>query len=68
MERTLVNSSLIAEVGHRVTRTLEVRLTSGQTYRYADVPKTLFRRFLKSRSKGTFFNKYVRGKFAYREV
>jgi len=42
---------------------LTVTMNNGKSYRYADVPETLFDDFAKAESAGKFFGAHVRGKF-----
>jgi hypothetical protein len=49
-------------------RSLAVEFVSGRRYRYDDVPSQLVDRLRRARSKGQFFNKYVRDNFATIEI
>ena len=44
-------------------RTMEVHFNNEWVYRYEDVPPALFVDFISARSKGGFFNTYVRGMY-----
>jgi len=44
---------------------LSVRFKSGKEYDYLDVPVELYQEFLSAPSKGKFFNKHVKGQYAY---
>jgi hypothetical protein len=66
MEKLAVQSTAISAVGH--TRVLEIQFTSGKVYQFFGVPEDLYVAFLESGSKGQFFNKHIRGKYASQEV
>lgn len=57
-----VESSMIAAVGFANNK-LYVVFNNGTTYSYADVPVTLVAKLLRAKSKGKFFNQYVKGKY-----
>lgn len=44
---------------------LRLHFHSGAHYIYADVPPEVFRNLLKAPSKGAFFNRHIRGLYAY---
>ena len=61
-----VESSSIAKVGYNATyRHLVVEFRSGATYRYAEVPRARARAFLKAESKGQYFVRNIRSKYAF---
>jgi hypothetical protein len=69
MNRTAVTSSNIRSIGFEPeSETLEVEFKSGGLYQYANVPKSLFDRFMAASSKGRFFDQYVRDKFRTRKI
>ncbi len=39
--------------------TLKVTFKNGKTYKYDKVPQALFRALMESRSKGTFFHRFI---------
>jgi len=49
-------------------RELEITFVSGKVYLYSDVPSDVFQAFVAAKSKGQFFNKYIRDCYAYGEV
>jgi hypothetical protein len=49
-------------------RDLQVTFVTGRRYIYADVPPDVFDAFRAAVSKGTFFNREIRDRYAYREV
>ena len=66
MER--VDSSAIKEIGYIDSiNVLIVKWKSGVLYEY-DVPKSVYRQFFASASKGRFFNKTIRPKYSYRKL
>jgi KTSC domain len=62
-----VSSSNIAAIGHSPNyRVLKVNFLKGNSYRYFDVPSTVFQAFLDAPSKGGFLNSVIkRGGFEY---
>ncbi|MEA2831480.1 MAG: hypothetical protein QOF22_2228 [Bradyrhizobium sp.] len=50
------------------TRELWVTFISGRRYVYAEVPVDVFDAFKTAPSHGTFFNREIRDRYAYREV
>lgn len=62
-----VQSTSISEVGYR-RRTLKVQFNTGRTYEFRKVPRATYDRFLKSDSKGRFFNEEIRATFPEKEL
>ena len=62
-----VVSSNIRKVGYEGTDLL-VEYLSGVQYKYKNVPKELYEKFLESESKGRFMNSEIKGKFEYERV
>ncbi len=57
MERIPVASSCVVSVGYDPgTLTLEIEFTSGAVYQYTDVPQEEYDGFVKSESKGMYYN------------
>jgi lysyl-tRNA synthetase class 2 len=50
------------------TSTLEIAFHHGRTYRYASVPRFLYDGLLVARSKGSFFNRRIAGRYPFEEV
>ena len=46
---------------------LEVEFTSGDIYRYFDVPENLFKQFLSAPSHGQFLNRYISYNYRYQK-
>ena len=69
MRMVAVESSTIAAVGYdAVRKLLEVEFSSGAVYHYFGVPAGVHQSLLSASSKGTFFNRNIRGRFRYRRV
>jgi len=65
-EMHIVSSSTIAAIGYDArNRDLHVRFHGIGLYIYRDVEPELFDDFLVSPSKGTFFNKWIKGRFEF---
>ena len=60
MSMISVSSSAIAAIGYE-GGTLAVEFHNSGTYYHPGVPYSLFARFMRSGSKGAFYNAYVRG-------
>ena len=64
MRRKPIDSSAIASVGYSPDRAeLEVEFTSGNVYRYFDVPREIYEDLLQASSKGRFFGSFIRGQY-----
>lgn len=48
--------------------TLRIHYVSGMVYEYLDVPEEVYTALKQSRSKGTYLNKFIKGKFEYKKV
>ena len=57
-----VDSSAIRSIGYEAG-TLIVEFQSGRTYDHPRVPYSVFTDFLRSSSKGAFYNRYIRGRY-----
>jgi hypothetical protein len=65
MERTRVDSSVIAVVGYdRATSVLEVEFHSGKLYVYLDVPPAVHLALLTAGSIGRYFNAEIRSSYS----
>jgi hypothetical protein len=65
MERVRLGSSAIASVTYdEEMRSLDVEFRAGDTYRYLNVPKSIYRQLLKTESAGAYWNE-VKHKFAF---
>lgn len=69
MNRTAVESSNVAAVGYDLAEsTLEVQFHSGGVYRYKGVEPQMHLMFLEADSKGSFVNRYIKGKYPSERV
>lgn len=50
------------------TRELEITFVTGRRYLYADVPEEEVQRFREAFSKGSHFNRFIRGRYSCREL
>jgi KTSC domain len=62
VRREPVSSAALSSVGWD-DGTLEIEFTSGEVYRYRDVPALVFRQLLRAESKGTFFQERIRDRY-----
>lgn len=49
-------------------KALEITFVSGSVYIYRELPLKVFERFRQAQSKGIFFNKYIKPKFAFERL
>jgi hypothetical protein len=50
------------------SHTLRIHYVSGMVYEYLEVPENVYAQLKQSKSKGTYLNKFIKGKFEYRKV
>ena len=68
MNKKSVKSSTIIAIGYdEKDKILEVEFVTA-TYRYSDVPKEVYDKFMKSESKGKFVWKNINGKYRYEKI
>ena len=68
MNRIPASSSNINSIGYdKQSATLEVEFTSGDVYRYFDVPEHLYQQLMSAVSKGQFLNDYIRHSYRYQK-
>lgn len=69
MYRTPVTSSNIRSIGYDPqSAVLEVEFTSGDVYRYFNVPERLHRELMNASSHGRFLNEYIKYSYRYQKV
>ena len=69
MRVVVVQSSTLAAVGYDASgQLLQLEFRSRAVYHYFDVPATVHRALLSAESKGSFFNRSIRGRFSYHQV
>ena len=62
-----VESSSIFKVGYR-RRLMQVQFNTGRTYEFRKVPRAVYDQFMKSPSKGEFFNREIKGTYLDTEI
>jgi DNA repair exonuclease SbcCD nuclease subunit len=68
-EMVPVQSSMIKELGYRdKSGALVVKFNDGKTYRFKNVPRSLFTKIMHAGSKGEAFNKMVKNKYEHEKV
>lgn len=69
MDRHKVTSSNIESIGYEDKKNLlEVIFKSRAVYLYSNVPETVFKEFLSSQSKGTYFQKNIKDKYPTQRI
>lgn len=69
MRRVPIDSSSIRSVGYdSETQTMEIEFVSRGTYQYDSVPEFLYLSFMRSPSKGIYFNKHIGSRYRSREM
>ncbi len=64
IRRAPVESSAIATIGYSKRRhALEIEFINGATYRYLDVPNSLYRKLIAAESKARFYDQNIRGRY-----
>jgi hypothetical protein len=64
--RVNLDSTTLAAAAYDDRRvTLELDFWDGTRYAYSGVTPTLYRDLLRATSKGSFFNRHIRGRFPY---
>lgn len=65
----LVDSSTLLRVGYaKDSGILELTFVGGRVYQYLDVPPRIHAGLMRAESKGRYFNRHVRPRFAYRRL
>lgn len=66
MERTPVESSLVAKVGYVPEyKVLEIEFQDGRSYQYFGVPERIYKALMAAESRGRYFNERVRDAYIY---
>jgi KTSC domain len=66
MDRLAVTSESLASVGYdEARRLLEVEFSSGEVYRYYDVPPAVYEQLMRADSHGRYFIANVRSRYRY---
>jgi hypothetical protein len=61
-----VSSSAIREIEFdELTHRLYITFTSGKTYTYYGVPRSVYERFAHAASKGAFFNDFIKDRYSF---
>ena len=61
-----VSSSAIQRIEYdELSHRLQITFTSGKTYTYYGVPRSVYESFLHASSKGTFFNDYIKDRYTF---
>ncbi len=62
-------SAVIAAYSYNPSsETLEIRYHSGKVYQYLKVPEKVYAEMRSTMVKGIWFNRYIKGKYAFKEV
>jgi hypothetical protein len=64
----IVDSSLLLSVEYASDQTLKLTFRSGAAYRYFAVPEAVVNQLIAAESKGAFFNRKIRNRFAYQRL
>ncbi|MBA3964069.1 MAG: KTSC domain-containing protein [Chthoniobacterales bacterium] len=69
IKREAVVSTNVASVGYSEhLHALEIEFSRGATYRFLDVPHSIYRGLMKTSSKGHFINENIRGHYRFVHV
>lgn len=63
---TNAGSTAVVAIAYDATsRQLRVTFPGGNTYKYYDVPRSVYESFMQAQSKGLFFNSYIRDRYDF---
>jgi len=66
MKRNRIKSSTLLSAGYDVDhKTLELEFTSGDVYRYFNVPHNHYTGLMKASSHGEYFNKHIKDQYLF---
>jgi hypothetical protein len=69
MDWTPIESKMFTAAGYAVKRrTLYLRFTSGDVYRYFEFPEANYQEFLRAESRGRYFLRHIRDHFRYERL
>ena len=69
MERVPLSSATLASAGYDLDRCqLELEFHSGKRYLYFQVPRHCYEELLQAESKGGYFNRNIRNRFAFQDL
>ncbi len=69
MVRQNVSSTNIRSIGYDVdSKILEIEFHAGGVYQYFNVPQTIYSSLMGASSHGSYFHKYIKGKYEYRKI
>jgi hypothetical protein len=69
MTRTPVSSSNLRSVGYDAQSSLlQIEFQDGHVYHYISVSDGTFSALMRARSKGTYFNEYIKDRYVCRRV
>lgn len=62
-------SSVVAAYSYDAsTKVLTITYVSGMVYQYIDVPEHIYDEMKRSKSKGIYLNKQIKGKYSFRKM
>ncbi|MEO6221459.1 MAG: KTSC domain-containing protein [Ginsengibacter sp.] len=62
-------SSVISTISYKAhTATLRITFVSGKVYDYKKVPEEIYNALLSSKSKGTYFNEFIREFYQFEQT
>ncbi|WP_105172565.1 KTSC domain-containing protein [Pseudoalteromonas sp. T1lg24] len=68
-EQHPVSSNAFSHIGYSsINKVLDLKLESGEVYRYFDIPILLWDDFYYSTSMGRFFNEHIRGRYSFEKL
>ena len=69
MIRQNVSSTNIRSIGYDVdSKILEIEFDTGDVYQYSNVPQTIYGSLMSASSHGSYFHKYIKGKYEYLKI
>ena len=62
-------SSVISMINYNpASTTLQVIFLSGAVYNYTNVPEAVYKAMQKAKSKGSYLNNYIKGRYSFKKI
>ena len=68
IDDTINSSSLKTASYDCLNGNLKITFNNGSTYRYSEVPLSIFTKFRMAKSQGQYFNKFISPNYMYKKV
>ncbi len=65
---TMPSSVIITSYYDKAAATLRIVFVSGKVYEYINVPEKVYNALKASKSKGTYFNNFIKDKYLFKNI